>query len=101
VNYGDTPEQRRFAKEMNDLLNKNFPRSFSNVAIRKRSLMLIYENGELERLDSSVEESIIAMVTRGFQREFETTKCDVFIVRNEKPVAEGRYRNGKVTTAVY
>jgi len=101
INYGDTPEQRKFAKQVNDLLDNNFPRSFSNVTIRKRSLMLLYENEELERLDSNVEESIVAMVTRGFQRQFDTVRCDVFILRNEKPIAEGHYRDGQVTTSVY
>ena len=101
INYGDTPTQRQFAKQVSDLLENNFPGSFSNVAVRKRSLMLLYENEEIERLDNNIEESIVAMITRGFQRQFETVRCDVFIIRNEKPVAEGRYRDGKVTTLVY
>lgn len=99
INYGGTPEERKYAKYVDDLLDKNFPGLFRNIVIRKKSVMLVYENEELERLDSNVEESILAMLTRGFQRQFKQKRCDVFLIRNEKPVAKGWYQDRKVTTS--
>ncbi len=100
INLGDTPEERKYAKYVNDLLFKNFPGLFRAVSIESKSLMLVYENEERERLDSDVEESIVAMLARGFQRQFKQKRCDVYLMRNGKEVAGGRFQYGKVTTWV-
>jgi hypothetical protein len=100
INYGDTPDQREYAKYINDTLNKNFPGQFRTVSIRRKTLMLLYENEERPKLDDTVKESILSMITRGFQRQYNTKRCEVHIVRDEKPVASARYQDGKVTTTI-
>jgi hypothetical protein len=99
INYGDTPVERRFASHVDELLETNFPGCFRNVTVKKKSVMLIYENEERERLESGVEESILTMLTRGFQREFNTRRCEVFFVRHERTIASARYQDGKVITS--
>jgi hypothetical protein len=100
INYGATPEQRVYANHVNDLLKKNFPGYFRNVNVKTKAVMLIYESEDRPRLDRDVEESVLTMVTRGFQRQFGTRRCEVGFVRDEKTVAEARFQDGKVTTSI-
>jgi hypothetical protein len=101
VNYGKTPDQRKFANKVDGLLKSSFPGSFRAVTVRNKSLMLIYADEKRATFNEGSLESIASMVTRGFQRKFDTKTCTVCIVKGEKEIAKGRYWNGKVTTSLY
>jgi len=98
----DSPEARRYASEVLGILNTNYPDSFSGATIRRKSLMILYVKEGKEKFSDEILGSVATMVTRDFQREFDTTSCTVFInLSNEETLAESRYRRGEVTTDVY
>lgn len=98
----NSAEGREFASEVLGALNTNYPETFTGATVERKSLMVIYMKKKRSGFSDEALESIVTMLTRAFQREFDTSNCMVFIVRADgETMAECRYRRGDIQALVY